>query len=281
MDTAMSETQDTEMEFERGEGAIGKAFQNALVARTAALMPYFTLGYPDLDESLEIIRAIARHADLLELGVPFSDPIADGPTIQRSTQRALSQGVETAGCLEGVRFLREAGIDTPILLMGYYNPILAYGEQAYVNDAADAGADGFIVPDLPPEESKTLKEAARERGLALIYFLAPTSNEKRINLVSRQASGFVYLVSVTGVTGARTSLQYDLGQLAAKIQARSKLPVAVGFGISTPEQAADVADYADGVIVGSALIDAVDKADDKPAAAAEFVQDLARGLRRK
>lgn len=266
------------MDDVRGEPAIGRAIARAGKKKQAALMPYFTLGYPDFEESLKIIAAIAPHADLLELGVPFSDPIADGPTIQRSTQRALEKGMNTRSCLQGVRELRAAGIDTPILLMGYYNPILAYGEQKYVRDAADAGADGFIVPDLPPEEASTLKAAAQERGLAIIYFLAPTSNQKRIDLVVREASGFIYLVSVTGVTGARKKLQVNLAQLVEQIRSRSQLPVAVGFGISTPDQAAEVASYADGIIVGSALIDAVDEAADKPAAAAAFVRGLERGL---
>lgn len=266
------------MEKQRGEQAIGRAIARANEYKQAALMPYFTLGYPDLDESLRIIAAIAPHADLLELGVPFSDPIADGPTIQRSTQRALEQGVNTASCLQSVRELRAAGIDTPMLLMGYYNPILAYGERAYVQDAADAGVDGFIVPDLPPEEASTLAAAAHERGLAIIYFLAPTSNERRIHLVARLATGFIYMVSVTGVTGARKNLQQNLAQLVERVRTRSQLPVAVGFGISTPDQAAEVASYADGIIVGSALIDAVDEANDKPAAAAAFVGQLERGL---
>jgi tryptophan synthase alpha chain len=262
----------------RGEQAIGQAITTAKETKRAAIMPYYTLGYPDLAESLRIISAIAVHADLLELGVPFSDPIADGPTIQRSTQRALEQGVNTAACLAGVRAIREAGIDTPILLMGYYNPILAYGERDYVRDAANAGADGFIVPDLPPEEAETLRAAAQEQGLAVIHFLAPTSNERRIGLAVNHTAGFIYLVSVTGVTGARANLQLDLAQLVGEIRDRSRLPVAVGFGISTAEQAAEVGGYADGVIVGSALIDAVDGAQDKPAAAAEFVRELERGL---
>lgn len=266
------------MKEERGETAIGRAIEKARQNKKAALMPYFTLGYPSFEESLRIITAIAPHSDLLELGVPFSDPIADGPTIQRSTQRALDQGVSTTSCLEGVQALRAAGVDTPILLMGYYNPILAYGERAYVHDAADAGADGFIVPDLPPEEAGTLRATAQERGLSLIYFLAPTSNQKRIDLVVGQATGFIYMVSVTGVTGARQNLQIDLARLVTRIRDRSRLPVAVGFGISTPDQAAGVAEYADGIIVGSALIDAVDAATEKPAAAATFVRQLERGL---
>jgi tryptophan synthase alpha chain len=270
------------MSNQRGEQAIRQAIANALENKNAAVMPYFTLGYPDVDESLRIVAAIAPFSDLLELGVPFSDPIADGPTIQRSTQRALEQGVDARSCLDGVRRLREEGLNTPILLMGYYNPILAYGERAFVQDAADAGVDGFIIPDLPPEEAAELRAVAEERGLALIYFLAPTSDQSRIELVASEASGFIYMVSVTGVTGARKNLDIDLAQLVAQVRERSKVPVAVGFGISTVKQAAEVADYADGIIVGSALIDAVDRVEkDKPDAAAGFVRALDLGLSRE
>ena len=262
-----------------GQQRIGRAFKRAVQTKTAALMPYFTLGYPDLEESLKIIKAIAPHSDLLELGVPFSDPIADGPTIQRSTQQALDQGMNTTLCLRSVRRLREAGVETPVMLMGYYNPILAYGESRYVHDAADAGVDGFIIPDLPPEEATALKATADERGLALVYFLAPTSNRRRIELVIAGARGFIYMVSVTGVTGARNKLSGDLARLVTQVRSQSDLPVAVGFGIGTPEQAAEVAEYADGVIVGSALIDAVDQATDKPGAAAAFVRSLETSLK--
>jgi tryptophan synthase alpha chain len=262
-----------------GRRRISQAFRRAAQTKTAALMPYFTLGYPDLEQSLKIIKAIAPYSDLLELGVPFSDPIADGPTIQRSTQLALDQGINTTLCLRSVRRLREAGVDTPILLMGYYNPILAYGESRYVHDAAEAGADGFIVPDLPPEEAATLTATADEHGLALVYFLAPTSDSRRIERVIAGARGFIYMVSVTGVTGARNRLSGDLAQLVKHVRSQSDLPVAVGFGIGTPEQATEVGKYADGVIVGSALINAVDQATEKPAAAAAFVRSLEIGLR--
>ena len=263
---------------DHGEKNIRLAISGAQEHKLAALMPYFTIGYPTIDESLKIISAIASQSDLLELGVPFSDPIADGKTVQRSSQRALENGVTTAICLQLVRSLRNQGIDIPVLLMGYYNPILAYGEEKFVNDAADSGVDGFIVPDLPPEEAGSLKVAATKRGLALIYFVAPTSNQHRIELVASEATGFIYVVSVTGVTGARKKLEMDLAQLVAQVRARSNLPVAVGFGISTPAQAAEVGRYADGVIVGSALIDAVDRGGDKALAASEFVGALNAGL---
>jgi tryptophan synthase alpha chain len=262
-----------------GTERITAAFTQAQQHQTAALMPYFTLGYPDADTSLAIIEAIAPYSDLLELGVPFSDPLADGPTVQHSTQVSLENGTTTASCLEMVRELRRRGVQTPILLMGYVNPILAYGEASYVRDAADAGADGFIVPDLPPEEAEALEALTAEAGLSLVYFLAPTSNEERINRVTARARGFIYLVSVTGVTGARRQVQADLAGFVNRVRAKTAVPLAVGFGISTPQQAAEVGQLADGVIVGSALINAVNAAEEKVGTAVQFVQALREGLR--
>jgi len=267
-----------ETEFS-GNQRISQAFRAAKIRSSAALMPYFTLGYPNRGASLDIIEAIAPYSDLLELGVPFSDPIADGPTIQRSTQIALQNGTTVAKCLEMVHILRQQrGIKTPFLLMGYYNPIIAYGEERFIRDAADVGVDGMIVPDLPIEESAILAESAENARMSLIYFLAPTSNIQRINQVIGRASGFIYMVSVTGVTGARSKVSDATSAFVASVQARSAIPVAVGFGISTPEQAADVGRYADGIIFGSALIDVVERADDKPEAAATFVRSMGQGL---
>lgn len=264
-----------------GQERIAAAFAAAGESRRAALMPYYTLGYPDRPASLAVIEAIAPYSDLLELGVPFSDPLADGPTIQRSTQKSLEAGTTTAGCLEMVAELRRRDVSVPFLLMGYYNPILAYGEERYVRDAVEAGADGFIVPDLPPEEAETLETASNEAGLALIHFLAPTSNERRVESVVRRARGFIYLVSLTGVTGARAELAQGLASFVESVREKAGVPLAVGFGISTAQQAAKVGAFADGVIVGSALINAVDAADqDKGAAAAAFVRELRRGLER-
>ena len=244
-----------------------------------ALMPYFTMGYPDRATSLAVVEAVAPYSDLLELGVPFSDPLADGPTIQHSTQTALAQGVTSRACLEMVRQLRQRGVTPPITLLGYYNPILAYGEAAYARDAAAAGVDGLIVPDLPPEEADSLAAAAADAGIALIYFLAPTSSPDRIQTVLARAHGFIYMVSVTGVTGARAQVATNLEQFVRRLRAQTDVPIAVGFGVSTPAQAGQIGQFADGVIVGSALIDAVDAAADKPAAAARFVQALSAGLR--
>ncbi|HEX6384651.1 MAG TPA: tryptophan synthase subunit alpha [Anaerolineae bacterium] len=263
---------------ESGRARIAAAFRKAQQGQTAALMPYFTLGYPDRETSMAVVEAIAPYSDLIELGVPFSDPLADGPTIQRSTQVALEMGTTTAGCLEMVRVLRQRGLQMPVLLMGYYNPILAYGEERYVQDAAAAGADGFIVPDLPTEEAGELERLATAAGMALIHFLAPTSRAARIAAVTAQAQGFIYLASLTGVTGARRSLQQDLADFVARVRAQTSIPLAVGFGISTPEQAAAVGRLADGVIVGSALINATQLAHDKPQAAAQFVRSLQEAL---
>ena len=264
-----------------GRSRIEAAFALAKENGRAALMPYFTLGYPNQTDSVDILEAIAPYSDLLELGVPFSDPLADGPTIQRSTQQSLENGTTVRGCLQMLRELRQRGVETPAMLMGYYNPIMAYGLEAYVQDAAAAGADGFIVPDLPPEEAEELEALANEAGLALIHFLAPTSSDSRIDLVAERAKGFIYMVSVTGVTGARQSMREDLAAFVNKVRQKAAVPLAVGFGISTPELAAEVGQMADGVIVGSALINAADQTDDKAGAAASFVASLLRGIEGK
>jgi tryptophan synthase alpha chain len=242
-------------------------------------MPYYTLGYPDRRTSLDVIEAIAPHSDLLELGIPFSDPIADGPTIQASTQIALKNGTTAAQCLEMVNELRhQRGIVIPLLLMGYYNPIIAYGEEKFIRDAAGAGVDGLIIPDLPIEEAGLLAEETRRTGLSLVYFLAPTSHHQRIKQVTSLANGFIYIVSVTGVTGARSRVTREIRAFVESVKAKSEIPVAVGFGISQPDQAAEIASYADGIIFGSALIDIVEQAANKPLAATAFVRSMGQGL---
>lgn len=270
---------DEQNEVKTGVARIAAAFARTAASQVAALMPYYTLGYPDRETSLDVIGAIAPASDLLELGVPFSDPLADGPTIQHSTQEALAAGTTTASCLQMVAELRQRGVTTPVLLMGYYNPILAYGEAAYVRDAAAAGADGFIVPDLPPEESESLDALADEAGLALIPFLAPTSDPARVSRIAARARGFIYMVSLTGVTGTDAGPDETLASFVRRVQEQASVPVAVGFGIRTPAQAAAVGSYADGVIVGSALIRAVDAAPGEPAIAARtYVASLRDGL---
>ncbi len=262
-----------------GRNQITQAFKKASAKQNAALMPYYTLGYPDRATSLDIITAIAPYSDLLELGVPFSDPLADGPTVQHSTQVSLENGTTVEDCLAMVRELRQRGVQTPVMLMGYFNPMLAYGLERFVRDSCAAGVQGFIVPDLPPEEAVELERLAADAGMIYVYFLAPTSNPERIDFVTEQAQGFIYLVSVVGVTGARSSLHAGLADFVANVRAKTGTPLAIGFGISTPELAANVGAMADGVIVGSALINAVNRAaDDKVTAAADFVRSLQAAL---
>jgi tryptophan synthase alpha chain len=218
-------------------------------------MPYLPLGYPTPEASLALVEAaVAGGADMLELGVPFSDPLADGPTIKGATHIALQQGTTVTRCLEMAQELRQRGITSPFVFMGYYNPILAYGEEPFCRACREVGVDGLIVPDLPPGEGETLESACRQHGLALIYLLAPTSTPDRVRLVTERSQGFIYLVSVMGITGARGSLPPDLAAFVSRVREVTEKPLAVGFGISTPEQAGQVAALADGVIVGSALV---------------------------
>lgn len=229
--------------------------QNAFTPDRPAFMPYSVLGYPTRQAGLEVVKTLAAvGADLLELGVPFSDPLADGPTIQAATQKSLENGTTLKDCLVMVRELRQQGVDTPALLMGYVNPLLAYGLAQFVVDAAAAGIDGLIVPDLPPEEAAELETACAQQGLALVYLLAPTSTPDRIRLAAGRSQGFIYLVSLTGVTGARADLPPDLTEFINRVRAETDKPLAVGFGIGNGAQARAVGQLADGVIVGSALV---------------------------
>jgi tryptophan synthase alpha chain len=224
-----------------------------------ALAPFLTIGYPDAAALPGLAMALVEGgADMLELGVPFSDPLADGATIQRASFVALQHGVTTAACLEAVRALRARGLEVPVLLMGYYNPILAYGPEAFAADAAAAGVDGLIVVDLPPEEASPLQGGCRARGLDLVYLLAPTSTAERVALVARQASGFIYCVSVAGVTGARSSLPPELPAFVEGVRRQTTLPLAVGFGISRREHVEAVGRIAEVAVVGSALIDIIE-----------------------
>lgn len=266
-------------ELETGSKRIETAFWAANSRSKAALMPYYTLGYPDRRTSMDVVEAIAPFSDLIELGVPFSDPIADGPTIQRSTQIALQNGTTVADCIMMVRELRtNRSVSTPFLFMGYYNPILAYGEKRFIRDLVESGVDGIIIPDLPVEEADLLASEASQAGITLVYFLAPTSSPERVDTITKIAKGFIYLVSLTGVTGARNRVDTNLSFFAEAIKRKAKVPISVGFGISTPEHVRAVAEYADGIIFGSALIDVVDRADKPAHSAAEFVQEMRAGL---
>ncbi len=264
-----------------GVQRIAAAFQTAQMANRAALMPYLTLGYPDPETSLTLVETVAAAgADLLELGVPFSDPLADGSTIQQATHVALQQGTSVHRCLEMGLTLRERGLEVPFLLMGYYNPILAYGERAFCRACQEAGVDGLIVPDLPPEEGGDLERVCQEHGLALVYLLAPTSPPERMALVADRSQGFIYLVSLTGVTGARQNLPPDLAAFISRARQTTDKPLAVGFGISTPQQTAQVARLADGVIVGSALVKMAGRGLEAIAPLKEFVAALRRAVER-
>lgn len=236
-------------------GRIAKTFTALRRRGEAALVPFIMAGDPDLDATRGLLRAaVEAGADLIELGVPFSDPTADGPVIQRAGQRALARGTSLRQILELVDELRRAELDTPIILFGYYNPIFHYGPARLAEDAARAGVDALLVVDLPPEEAEELWRPARAAGLDVIFLLAPTSDERRIKAVLRKASGFLYFVSMTGVTGSRAIDSAGVRENVERLRSNCRLPIGVGFGISTPEQAARVADYADAVVVGSAIV---------------------------
>jgi tryptophan synthase alpha chain len=219
-----------------------------------ALIPYITTGYPDTETTLKAVSILAENgADIIELGIPFSDPLADGATIQESSYQALLQGVNTDTCLEIARQARKQ-TSVPLVFMTYYNPVLQYGLEKFCQASVKSGIDGLIVPDLPPEEGTQLEAVARKQGLDLIYLLAPTSTPERIKMVAEKSSGYIYLVSVAGVTGARCNLPPDLATFIGRVRRIARQPLCVGFGISTPEQAGQIGKLADGVIIGSKLI---------------------------
>jgi tryptophan synthase alpha chain len=234
-------------------GRIAAKFRELRARDEAALIPFIVAGDPDLETTGRLVLEFEqRGADLIELGVPFSDPMADGPANQRAAARGLSSGASLAAILSMVEQLRTRS-EIPIVLFGYYNPIFHYGCERLSADAARAGIDGLLVVDLPPEEAAELHKPARKNGLDLIHLLAPTTPLDRTEKIVRSASGFLYYVSVTGVTGARAELATDLEEQVRRIKGLTELPVGVGFGISNPAQAARVAEFADAVIVGSAL----------------------------
>jgi tryptophan synthase alpha chain len=254
---------------------IETAFKNKPI-----FMPYFPLGYPNLDTSIDVIEALAKNgADLIEVGLSFSDPLADGPVIQKATQVALKQGITVKKSLQAVVELRKRGVDIPLVMMGYYNPMLAYGLEKFVHDAADAGVDGFIIPDLPMEEAGEFVGATHASPLPLIQMLAPTSPSERMEMIARNAKGFIYLVSVTGVTGERKSISDGLGNLIARVREHTTIPVCVGFGIGTPEQARQVGALADGVIVGSACVKVIGESEKPVETAKQFAASLRAALK--
>ncbi len=256
---------------------LGELFARTRAAGRPALIGFVPGCWPELDATVAIAQAAeAGGMDALELGVPFSDPLADGVTNQLAYQQALAAGATPAAVLAQAAAIRAAGVRMPLLLMGYCNPLFAYGTERFVRDAAAAGVDGLIVVDLPPEEAGELERAARAAGVHVVYLLAPTSTTERIALVARHASGFIYCVSVTGVTGARAALAEELPAFLARVRKHTALPLAVGFGISTRAQVAAVGALADAVIVGSAFVQAVAAAPraERAAAVRAFTAEL-------
>ena len=233
---------------------IGKRFDLLKSQNRKALAAFITAGDPDLAATRKLFATIEKNgADIIEIGVPFTDPLADGPVIYQSALRSLKNGTTLKKILETVSQIRRES-ELPIVLMSSFNPIYAYGAQAFVDDALQAGVDGAIIPDLPPEEGEELDEYAREKGLDIIYLLAPNSTPERIKMVSERSRGFIYYISLTGITGTRKSLADNLQDKVAQIKDAGRLPVLIGFGISTPDQAAQAARVCDGVIVGSAIV---------------------------
>ncbi|MFY0543072.1 tryptophan synthase subunit alpha [Brevibacillus sp. H7] len=222
-------------------------------------IPFITVGDPNLEASFHLVHALVEAgSDLIELGVPYSDPLADGPTIQRASQRALANRVAMPDALHFVGRLRQSGIRIPLVLFSYYNPVLQYGLDRFFADLAESGADGIVIPDLPVEENEEATKAAGRYGIHIISLVAPTS-EARISKIGRQASGFLYCVSSLGVTGTRSQLREDLADFLEKVKANTSVPTAVGFGISTPEQVRELAPHADGIIVGSAIVQEIER----------------------
>ena len=270
------------------ETRIGRRFAQLKDEGRAALVTFVTAGDPDRDTSMAIVKGLpAAGADVIELGVPFTDPMADGPSIQAAGLRALKAGQTLKRTLAMVREFREGDGETPLILMGYYNPIYVYGVEAFLKDAKDAGVDGLIVVDLPPEEDAELCLPARAAGIDFIRLATPTTDDRRLPKVLTNTGGFLYYVSMTGITGSKSADSGAVGREVARIKRHTDLPVAVGFGIKTPEAAAAIAEVADGAVVGSAIVDVIARGLDadgkaKPGLveeALDFVARLADGVR--
>jgi tryptophan synthase alpha chain len=259
-------------------GRIGERFAGLRARGERALVPFVTAGDPDLETTAALVRSMEEAgADLIELGVPFSDPIADGPTIQRASERALAAGTSLRRVLMLVKELRPR-VDIPLLLMGYANPFYAMGAEGFADAAAAAGVDGVICPDLPPEEGEDLYGALESRGVDAVLLASPTTTDARLAMLARRTRGFLYYVPLTGVTGARREVAQGLAEGVARVRAHGDVPVCVGFGISRPEHAAEVGRFADGVVVGSALVERIERAAD-PAEAVASVSELVAELK--
>jgi len=255
---------------------IERTFKELKSLNKKAFIPYIMAGDPSVERTKELVLVLEEcGADIIELGVPFTDPLADGPTIQRAAERALKEGVTLKAVLALVKDLRTK-TQVPLVLMTYYNPVFKYGEERFVKDARDAGVDGVIIPDLPPDEAGELIKTAKKAGLATIFLLAPTSTEDRIKKVATASRGFIYYVSMTGITGAQILLDGSIGKSINNIRRITDKPVAVGFGISTPEEARTVSGISDGVIVGSAIVRKIQEA---PEGLKDFILKLREAVR--
>lgn len=247
-----------------------------------AFIAFITAGDPDLETTVDLVRGFEKAGvDIVELGVPFSDPLADGPTIQAASQRALAKGTTIPKILTAVKEIRKFS-QMPIALMTYYNPVFHYGEVNFIKDAKSAGVDGVIVPDLPPEEAKTLIAASRKADFSTVFFLSPTTTDSRIKKIVNASTGFIYYVSLTGVTGTQQGLPKDIIQRIKKVKRATSKPICVGFGVSTAQEVQSIGSVADGVIVGSAIIKEIEKHKDSAALASlivKFVKQLSSNLK--
>jgi tryptophan synthase alpha chain len=265
----------------KGTGLVGAAFERAAEEHRGVLVGYLPAGFPSVDGAIAAASAMAKAgADIIEIGLPYSDPLMDGPVIQEAVHRALESGVHVTDVLRTVQAVAADGV--PVLVMTYWNPVDRYGVAAFARDLASAGGCGMITPDLPPEEAGPWREAAAEHGLDPVFLVAPSSSDERIKLITSACGGFVYAASVMGITGARSAVGDAAAVLVERVRAHTTLPVAVGLGVSTGAQAAEVAQYADGVIVGSAFVQRLLTAGDAEAgreAVAELAADLAAGVR--
>lgn len=254
---------------------IEEVFKDLRVKGRKAFIPYIMAGDPDLAKTEEVILFFEEvGADIVELGIPFTDPLADGPTIQRASERALKRGITLKKVLEFVKRIRRS-IKIPIVLMTYYNPIFKYGEERFVKESVQYGVNGIIVPDLPPEEATDLIRFSKREGLDTVFLLAPTSTEDRVKRVARTSSGFIYYVSITGITGSRIQIDESLGESIKKIRKITNKPVCVGFGVSNPEEASRVSEIADGVIIGSAIVKMLNES---PEGFEDFVKTLRKAI---
>lgn len=264
------------------QNRILKKIEQARKQGSKLFCAFLTLGYPSLRFTEKLIEGFAQAGvDLIELGFPFSDPLADGPTIQFSSERALRKGVHLGNAFELVRRLRKKGCNVPLIFFGYLNPIYHYGIKHFVREAKVAGFDGLLIPDLPPEEERSLSRQCRLQGLCQIYLVAPTTETQRIRLISKESQGFIYYVSLRGVTGARRSLAGDIRKNLSRIRPLVQKPILIGFGISSPEHARKLGALSDGIIVGSALVEKIKKSRGRLEPVVRFVKQMAGALKGK